>query len=179
MKPILVIITLSVVILSCAYHNQWRQQSAGIEGEIHPARSNRYASTDSAEKVGKNILDQFRREIRRFWKTPYVWGGTSPEGTDCSGLVTSIYRAAVGIALPHNTRLLYKEGKAVSKKNLAFGDLVFFNFKNRKSRLPDHVGIYIKDHFFLHASVSKGVSLNTLKERPYSSLFIGARRILE
>jgi hypothetical protein len=123
------------------------------------------------------LLERFKPEIQRFFGAPYVWGGASPRGTDCSGLVASIYKRARDKELPHSTKRLFQMGRRVRISDLEFGDLVFFNFKNRRSREPDHVGLYIADDYFLHASVSKGVTLANLRKSPYRDIFMGARRI--
>lgn len=148
-----------------------------------PGNESRKKTTEIARRGGNNSLvdekefEKFREEIQKFWGAPYVWGGASPKGTDCSGMVKTIYSRALNIDLPHSTRLLYKKGKSVSVDELKMGDLVFFG--DGRSLTPTHVGIFIADGMFLHASVSKGVTLARLAKPPYNRLYIGARRLLD
>lgn len=172
------LLTSALIVFSCAYHNQWRSEKGNNDPEIFSKSGPVYTSTDSAIRIDKKSFYKFRQEIKTFWRAPYVWGGASPEGTDCSGFIVALYRRAVGKKLPHSTRLLFQKGSSIDQKRLGFADLVFFSFKNPHNRLPDHVGFYIKDNYFIHASVSKGVSLDNLNEKPYASLYIGARRVL-
>jgi cell wall-associated NlpC family hydrolase len=103
--------------------------------------------------------------------TPYVWGGGSPGGFDCSGLVAYSY-AQVGVSLPHSSYAQYSAGVPVSRDQLQPGDLVFFDGLG-------HVGIYIGGDQFVHAPHSGDVvKVSSLGESWYASTYVGARRIL-
>jgi len=123
------------------------------------------------------LVERFKAEIRRFWQAPYVWGGASPQGTDCSGLVHSLYLRAADETIPRHTTDLYAAGLPVNWKNLRFADLVFFSMG--AGRTPRHVGLYIDRGFFIHASVSNGVTLSHFSDPPYMETYLGARRYLE
>jgi peptidoglycan DL-endopeptidase CwlO len=102
-----------------------------------------------------------------------VWGGASPSGFDCSGLVMYVY-AQVGISLPHNTvaQWDYPRGVSVSRSELEPGDLVFFAGLG-------HVGIYVGNGQFIHAPhTGDVVRIDSLGEGWYSSEYVGAKRIL-
>ncbi|HXX63753.1 MAG TPA: NlpC/P60 family protein, partial [Bacteroidota bacterium] len=78
--------------------------------------------------------------------------------------------------LPRSTSDQFQEGAAVDRDGLRFGDLVFFNTTGDS---PSHVGIYIEDDLFAHASVSVGVTLSSMESAYYRDRFIGARRVIE
>lgn len=118
--------------------------------------------------------DKVLLSVVGFLGVPYAFGGTSKEGIDCSGFTLKVYDDAVKKPLPRSTVEQYEMGKAVSMNNLQFGDLVFFNTTGRS---PSHVGIYIEDDVFAHASVSYGVTFSSLESTYYKKRFIGARRI--
>lgn len=95
--------------------------------------------------------------------TPYRSGGHSKGGTDCSGLAGEIYRKVYRMRLPRSTGEQMKACRKVARRKLKEGDLVFFhNGKSRKK--VTHVGIYLKDGRFVHASTSQGVIVSSLDE---------------
>lgn len=105
---------------------------------------------------------------------PYVYGGNSPRGFDCSGLVQYSYERA-GVSVPRTTRSQLEAGLPVTARALRTGDLVFFDQEGRKF---SHVGIYIGDGRFVHApSSGKRVRIDRLEERYWQQHFVAARRI--
>jgi cell wall-associated NlpC family hydrolase len=105
--------------------------------------------------------------------TPYRWGQSSRKGTDCSGFVSVIYKEIYGKKLERSSAAILKVNcrKVTNKKNLREGDLVFF-YTGKFSRTPSHVGIYLKDRKFAHASTTKGVTISSLDEPYYVKRWI-------
>ncbi|HTN42404.1 MAG TPA: C40 family peptidase [Nitrospiria bacterium] len=107
---------------------------------------------------------------------PYRFGGTTPEGFDCSGFVGYVYRRAARLALPRETHELVHSGKPVSVAEIAPADLVYFKIEHQK---PLHVGIYIGDGKFIHAPSARGhVNIQNLGEEYWRDRYLGARRLL-
>ena len=106
--------------------------------------------------------------------TPYVWGGTTPRGFDCSGFTRYVY-AQHGISLPRTARHQYRIGDAVAERNIRPGDLVFFS---TSAPGPSHVGLAIGDGRFVHAPTERAaVRVESLSARYWQRRYLGARRI--
>ncbi len=105
----------------------------------------------------------------RYLGVPYRWGGASPSGFDCSGLVMYVY-AQVGVSLPHSSYSQYGMGSPVSRGDLQPGDLVFFDGLG-------HVGIYVGGNSFIHAPHTGDVVKISSISGWYTSTYVGARRI--
>jgi len=108
--------------------------------------------------------------------TPYELGGETKDGIDCSAFSKEIFKTSAGMDLPRTTEQQVKLGASVSQENLKFGDLIFFNTTGQN---PSHVGIYIGDDMFAHASVSFGVTLSSLYSSYYKKRYTEARRIIQ
>lgn len=106
-------------------------------------------------------------EAVRWLGVPYRHGGTSRSGVDCSGLVGQIYKNAYRVSLERTVAgIESKNSQRIQKNDLRPGDLVFFNTSKNK-RGVNHVGIYLKNKYFIHASASRGVIVSHLQEEYY------------
>jgi len=103
-------------------------------------------------------------------------GGVDRSGIDCSGLTSQIYRKVTGIALPRTTSDQSHCGNSVSRRDLRPGDLIFFI--SLQGKVVNHVGIYLGDEKFVHASPAKGVVMSSLLSDYYVKRYHGARRII-
>lgn len=106
--------------------------------------------------------------------TKYKYGGTTTSGFDCSGYVNYVFKQH-DIKVARTSSAMYASGTAVEKSELETGDLVFFNTSGKG---VSHVGIYIGDGEFAHASTSKGVRIDKLDDPHYwGKRYVGAKRI--
>ena len=113
-------------------------------------------------------------EMHDRWQgVPYVLGGTSRNGVDCSAFVMIVMREQFGINLPRTTREQMQVGVRVRRSRLRVGDLVFF----QTGRTTYHVGIMLDNKRFLHASTSRGPMISSLDERYWSQRYHRSRRV--
>jgi cell wall-associated NlpC family hydrolase len=131
--------------------------------------------TPEAGKAGESIKDRLLRVARRMLEVPYRFGGTTLWGLDCSGFVQKTF-AFLDLELPRTAREQFREGLKVSKADLSPGDLVFFR---TYAKYPSHVGIYLGDNRFVHASSrERKVTVDSLDTPYYVKRYIGAKRLL-
>ena len=161
--------------------SQQQAQQAAAARAARAAAAAQAAAPQGSFGVGSPITgaipgDRFSGVVgiaERYLGVPYVWGGASPSGFDCSGLVMYVY-AQVGISLPHYTvaQWSYPDSASVPRNELEPGDLVFFAGLG-------HVGIYVGGGNFIHAPhTGDVVRIDSLNEGWYSSEYDGAKRIL-
>lgn len=119
------------------------------------------------------IATSLTRSAMRFIGTPYVFGGTRPNGFDCSGYVQHVY-AMLGIHLPRTADAQYDAGRRIAT-SMKPGDLVFFH-----TYAPgvSHVGIYLGNDKFIHSSSSHGVAISNLHNVYWAPRYLGAKRVL-
>jgi hypothetical protein len=119
----------------------------------------------------KNItLYQF---IDDWYGTPYKYGGQSKTGVDCSGFINSLFMDVYGKKVPRTTSQIAKEVRSVSKSRIEEGDIVIFDIQGKKH---SHVGVYLKNGRFAHASSSNGVIISDLNSKYYQEAFGKAGR---
>jgi cell wall-associated NlpC family hydrolase len=138
-----------------------------------PAEASGVYSNRTPEGLNR---DQLLLGIIGFLGVPYEYGGMSRNGIDCSGFTALVYKDGARQTLPRSARAQYEIGTAVNQGDLQFGDLVFFN---TTGQVPSHVGIYVEDDLFAHASVTQGVTFSSLESTYYRKRFVGARRVVE
>jgi len=112
--------------------------------------------------------------ISDWYGTVYKYGGCDKNGIDCSCFTGLLYKKVYGVTVGRNTSLIYKESDHIKTSHLREGDLVFFNAGTKD---VSHVGVYLKDNKFVHASTSKGVMINDLGETYYKKYYYGAGRV--
>ncbi|OOE91580.1 hypothetical protein BZG78_10200 [Salinivibrio sp. MA351] len=148
MKPLLLISVVSVLFTGCATQHD------------SPAVSPLPSSTDN---VSDQALTHTLNQVFNQWQgTPYRWGGTSRQGIDCSAYTQRVYQEALATPLPRTTHGQAKTGYAIDYQSARQGDLVFFHIRPGLR----HVGVYLGEQRFMHASASKGVTVSRI-DNPY------------
>lgn len=142
-----------------------------------PSKTSPESQRDNAAAPGDGTAMEVVLYALGLLNINYRWGGANPEsGLDCSGMVSYIYKQAVGMNLPHNAAAMAQLGKEIDRSELEPGDLVFFNTRNKPF---SHVGIYIGENRFVHAPKTNSyIQVSSLKSGYFSSRFESARRYL-
>lgn len=138
-------------------------------------RKVRVAILPKGYKPGGNVSERrtsLLKEAQRYSGVPYVWGGTSPRGFDCSGFVHYVYKQK-GINIPRETVSLYNGARKVSADQAKPGDIVFFHRTYNTSKPISHVGIYIGNGKMIHASSSRGVIIANINTSYWRSKLVG------
>ncbi len=136
-------------------------------------------TADSLMSLGAEplaLLDNLLREAATTWMgTPYLFGGLSSSGIDCSALIQTIFASALHMSLPRTTEQQIRLGARVRRNQLDVGDLVFFRPDGRGK----HAGIVLSDREFLHASTSQGVMISHLDEPYWRQWYQTGRRVVD
>ena len=122
----------------------------------------------------KKYANRFEKIFKKYKGVPYKYGGTTSKGFDCSGFVQRAFFEAYKMKLPRTTKAMMKFGNKINKKQLKIGDLVFFHTTRRYY----HVGIYMGNNIFMHASGSRGISKSSLDNSYWKKRYIFSRRVL-
>lgn len=132
--------------------------------------SSRHSLSSRRGMRARDIL----KESLKFMGVPYVWGGTTPSGFDCSGYVQYVF-ARQGVALPRTADLQFEVGKVVKRGEEQPGDLVFFE---TYCPGPSHIGIFLGRHQFVHASSAAAqITISDLREAHFQRCYLGAKRV--
>ncbi len=123
------------------------------------------------EDIENNKLFEF---VDSWYGTPYRYGGFSKDGVDCSGFTQSFFTSLYNLQLPRISAEQFNQSKRISKKQLEEGDLVFFK---TSGRTISHVGVYLRNNKFVHASTSGGVMISDLDEDYFARRYAGAGRV--
>ncbi|ROL58147.1 NlpC/P60 family protein [Bacteroidetes/Chlorobi group bacterium ChocPot_Mid] len=184
----LLFVIISFIISSCTPQIRFATKNSNYTSNNNLSKTNtdrkiNQGVTFTDNRIDFQALDKYpnlefkRREVLTFAEsylgTPYCYGGIDKNCTDCSGFVKQIYEMA-GINLPRTAALQYEYGKDISSDEPIPGDLVFF----KNSRKISHVGIYVGNNQFIHASTNKGVVVQSLDDAFYKQNLAGFKKVL-
>jgi cell wall-associated NlpC family hydrolase len=159
---------LFALVVSCA--------SSSRSGHAGREPSPEDASTDAGDGDERTAFEnKLRKVVDSYLGVRYKTGGMSRRGFDCSGFVVTVFREASGARLPRSTRELKHVGREVSRRDARPGDLVFV--KGGAFGSINHVGIYLGNGEFVHASSSKGIRYDRLDDEYYTKHFAMLRRV--
>ena len=149
---------------ACGVYREASPPSGGIDQTLG------YSVTES-EKV---VLSHLRSAYDEWGGAPYLLGGSTKTGVDCSAFTKTVLKDYFDKEIPRHTRAQLQAGDPVRRNAVRPGDLIFF----RTNRGVLHVGIAMDNGDFLHASLSSGVMISNVSERYWAQRFLGVRRIL-
>ena len=116
-------------------------------------------------------------QMEKWFGTQYCFGGSTDSCIDCSSFTQVILRDVYNVKIPRNSQQQFDASTKIEVENLKEGDLVFFNTVSA-SMIITHVGVYVCNNKFVHASTSKGVTINDLSEKYFAKAFRGAGRFI-
>ncbi|HEU4964574.1 MAG TPA: stalk domain-containing protein [Bacilli bacterium] len=145
------------------------------DGIVHlPVAQSKPSVARVATPLGQALGETLVADAKKFIGVPYAWGGSTPRGFDCSGLIQYVY-SRHDVSVPRTSRQLWTTGTGVAKSALQPGDLVFFS-TNGTGRV-NHVGISLGGSQFISATSSRGVKIDTLSGGYWGARYLGAKRV--
>ncbi len=154
---------------SCKHHRTSTKSSESSNHSIRKKYAEKLGVSESEIKNEK--LYQF---INDWYGVKYKYGGKDKAGVDCSGLTAALYLTVYKKTISSNTKDLVGEVKKVKESDLKEGDLVFFN-TNGKS--ISHVGVYLQNNKFVHASTKKGVMISDMNEPYFKQTYVSSGKV--
>ncbi|MBS1638020.1 MAG: C40 family peptidase [Bacteroidetes bacterium] len=178
----LYVLALGLFIASCSSHKKVvvtkntetnTSQAEGKKTDKTEAILQKYAAILSVdEKQLKNTALYIF--INDWYGVPYKYGGKDKQGVDCSGFSMTLYNTVYHKQISPSAKTQAEESKKIDASDLKEGDLVFFDINSGKI---SHVGVYLQNNKFIHASTKKGVIINDLNEPYYKKYFVRSGRV--
>ena len=173
MKKWIVIFAFAIALIGCSTPKQTIATSKTSEPKITPSIEQTSTQTESSNAQIETLID----EAKQWIGTPYVYGGQSRTGTDCSGFILEIFKKIFQIKLPRSAALQHEYAKPINLEIIAPGDLLFFTTGKSSNRV-NHVGLYIGQGKMIHASSSRGVMESGITENYWKKAHHSCGRIL-
>lgn len=164
--------TLIISISSCRSHKDATSDTSTNSSKSKKVKE-KYATI---LKVDESKIDNVKLYlfIDEWYGVPYKYGGKTKSGIDCSNFTSTLYSNIYGKSLSGSSSSIFDQCKVISKNNLEEGDLVFFKIEGDKI---SHIGVYLQNNKFVHATTKKGVMIDDLDEAYYKKYFYKAGRI--
>ncbi len=172
---IIALVIAAVGLSSCKSHKSTVVRPSASVSTVAPSLP-RNAASNPAYSNDTRISKALVKQARSWIGTPYRYGGSSKSGTDCSGMLTVIFKDVAKLSLPRNSAAQQEYCFEVPKRNLEPGDLVFFTTSSRGGKV-NHVGMYVGNGKIIHASSSRGVIESSLDEKYYVSHYHSSGRV--
>ncbi len=166
LRALFLLVLLTLFLASC---NSRKPSTVGVKRSLQE----KYALQLQVKpnEVNNTRLYSF---IDEWYGVPYKYAGIDKSGIDCSGFICVLYEQVYEKKIPRSTKDLYTSGNEISREKLQEGDLVFFKIENEK---PSHVGVYLINNKFVHASSKKGIMISDLQEPYFIKYFYCATRL--
>jgi len=178
LKVTYLFIVLALVYFSSCKHHKTVTTSSDESTETSSKSSSKILKKKYAEKLGVSEADIKNEKLYQFinewYGVPYKYAGRSKSGIDCSGLTATLYLQVYKKMISPSTKALVEEVKKIKQNDLKEGDLVFFN-TNGKS--ISHVGVYLQNDKFVHASTKKGVMISDMNEPYFKKTYVSSGRV--
>ena len=161
-----------IFFLSIAWSSLAQEDSSTISTTVDSQKNEELVNICNELGLPENETANFNLLVFTLdWRgTPYCYGGSSKKGTDCSGFTSNVYKEIYKKEIPRVSRDIYANSMPIRKYALYEGDLVFFATSG--GTMITHVGIYLWDGYFAHASYSKGVMISNLRQGYYHRTFV-------
>lgn len=160
--------------LFSACHSKKKVTTSGVKS----VDSSGHIPKNLSQKIGIAEKDMSNKKLYRFvndwYGAPYKFGGCQKSGVDCSCFANALYKDVYNKALGRSSRDIYKTCEKITTSSLKEGDFVFFKINSQD---VSHVGVYLTNNKFVHASTSKGVIVNDLNDTYYKKYFFTAGRL--
>jgi lipoprotein Spr len=152
------------------------KKNVGITYDAALSLPNKYANLLGVAPTSLTNL-QLLAQMEKWFGTQYCFGGSTDSCIDCSSFTQVILRDVYNVKIPRNSQQQFDASTKIETENLKEGDLVFFNTVSA-SMIITHVGVYVCNNKFVHASTSKGVTINDLSEKYFAKAYRGAGRFI-
>ena len=152
------------------------KKNVGIAYDAALSLPNKYANLLGVAPTSLTNLELLA-QMEKWFGTQYCFGGSTDSCIDCSSFTQVILRDVYNVKIPRNSQQQFDASTKIETENLKEGDLVFFNTVSA-SMIITHVGVFVCNNKFVHASTSKGVTINDLSEKYFAKAYRGAGRFI-